>query len=365
MRGSESMNIYVLNGLSGIENIIDVFQSVVWNMQYYADGDFDLSVPGNTKNVSMLTVGKYLVREADINASGGTETFRNVMIIEKRVLSYDADEGWILTLTGGSLKRILARRIIWEQMNFTGGTAENAIRSAITQNVIDPAITERQIQDFILGPAKGYTDTITAQAFGENLADWVTSVCKQYGYGWDIYISGNKYVFDLYKGTDRTYDQNEVIPVVFSPEFDNLLASTYTDDRTNYKNTAMIGGEGEGDAKKTASVGTSSGLSRFEAYYDGSSYSSNDGQITDQEYLAMLRTFGAEELGKTHNTEKVEGEVLPAGMYTLNQDFFLGDLVQIINDHGISAQSRILEIIYSEDASGIKLTPTFGEWEDE
>ena len=37
--------------------------------------------------------------------------------------------------------------------------------------------------------------------------------------------------------------------------------------------------------------------------------------------------------------------------------------VQIVNEHGIRATTRISEIIYSEDESGQLYTPTFSAWE--
>lgn len=356
------MNIYIVDGLNGIIDIIDTFQSVVWNMQYFGSGDFELIVAGTPKNIKRFEVGKMLVRDGDVL----NNTYNNVMLIESRELDYNVETGWTLTLRGGGIKRILARRIVWNQTNLTG-KVEALIRQVIIDNVINPAVPERKIDDFILDDLQGFSDEIKNddaenQLSGENIAEWLESVCTTYGIGWDVYIKNAKYVFKLYKGTDRTYNQNEVIPVVFSPEFDNLINSKYTYDLTEFKNAGIVAGEGEGTAQRIVSVGSATGLDRYEMYIDGSSVSTNGEIITLDTYMKMLTDYGNEQLKTTQLNEKVEGEIIANGMYKLNEDYFLGDLVQIENENGISAQTRIIELIYSEDENGSSLIPTFSDW---
>ena len=180
-----------------------------------------------------------------------------------------------------------------------------------------------------------------------------------------MYIANGKYVFDLYKGTDRTYDQDEVAPVVFSPEYDNLLSSSYTYNMADYRNAALIGGEGSGTSQRTTSIGSSAGLDRCEMYVDGSSVSSNGEIITVDQYLAMLQEYGQTQLINTAYTENFSGNIDTNGLYVINEDFFLGDLVQIENEKGIQATPRIIEVIYAEDESGSSCVPTFSKWEVE
>ena len=218
------MDLYILNGLSGLSGIINTFQSCIWNVQYYGQNEFQLVVNASQENVDNLKPGTMLVRDVDIDGN----TFKNIMVVQNYKLDLDTEKGWLLTLSGAGLKsHILKRRIVWTQTNLTGN-AETAIRSVITDNVISPSDTDRAIGDVVLADAKGFTEEIDLQLFGENIADWLEEICTTYGYGWDMYIANGKYVFDLYKGTDRTYDQDEVAPVVFSPEYDNLLSSSYT-----------------------------------------------------------------------------------------------------------------------------------------
>lgn len=349
------MDIYVLNSSGTPLGLIESYQSVIWNMQYFGYGDLQLVTAATPDTLELLQVGNLLVRDTDMSNC----EYHNVMLIEKREIAFDVESGWMLTVTGKGLKNILSRRIVWSQMNLSG-TVEDSIRQVITDNVISPTNTDRAIPNFILADSIGLTDEAEIQLLGDNIAEWLESVCTQYGYGWDVYLSGGNYVFKLYVGTDHTYNSDS--PVVFSPDYDNLYSSTYSYDLSTYGNVGLVGGEGDGINMRTATVGNASGLDRYEKYIDGSSVSSNGEIITVDTYLQLLESYGNEQITQFQLTQTFDGEIEPNGMYKLNEDYFLGDVVQI-ESNGITATPRITEIIYSEDANGISIVPTFSEWE--
>ena len=340
------MNIYILDGLTGISGIIETYESVIWNMQFSGVNDFQIQLP--LAAGSLLTRGTCLVREIDV----GANEYHNVMRIENKAISFDADRGWILTVSGGGLKKIVGQRVVWEQTNFEEENVETAIRSVITDNIISPDDTDRAIGDFILADALSLSETFDAQLFGDNIAEWIQSTCGVYGYGWDVYIKNGKYVFTLIKPTDRSYDSDN--PVVFSAEFDNLAAATYEYNGAEDYNVALVGGEGEGTDQVTTSVGSETGLARYETYIDGGSVSSNGEIITMATYISMLQTYATEQMTAKHTT--ASGEIIQNGLYTFGVDFFLGDIVQLD-----AVKMRISEMIYSEDVNGSSLVPTFEE----
>lgn len=352
------MDIYVLDSSAQILDMIDTFKSNIWTVQYFDTNDFELVVPATDKNIDLLQKDRLLCRDKDRDG----DTWQNVMIIENIKIVADWEDGNQMTVSGRGLKSIVGRRVIWKQTNLTG-KVETGIRQIITENIISPDDEKRKIDNFILDEPAGITDTFDIQAMGEDLDEWITSTCQTYGIGWDVYIKNGKFVFKLYKGLDRSYNQKDRLPVVFSDEFDNLLASTYTYERAEFKNAALVGGEGEGVNQRTTTIGDSSGLERYEAYIDGSSVSSNGTIITEEQYYKMLQDYAKDELNTTSFTESFEGNVVPDGNYTLNQDYFLGDTVQVINEYGISATPRIIEIIESEDQNGTSIVPTFSTWE--
>lgn len=352
------MNIYILTGTDEITGIVESFESVIWNMQFYGKNDFQLVVPLSNPSAGLLTKGKYLVRDIDMSPG----EYHNVMRIEDRSISFDADKGWLLQVSGGGLKKITAQRVIWDQINFIEESVETAIRTVITDNIISPSNADRAIPDFIMEEAQGFTDTFDGQFFGENIADWLESTCQLYGYGWDIYIKDHKYVFQLIRSTDRGYGQSQVPPVIFSPEFDNLASATYEDRGSEYFNVGLIGGEGEGTSQITTSVGSGTGLDRYEVYIDGGSVSSNGEIITMETYISMLQTYGLEQLTDTSLYQEISGEIIQNSVYEYGKDYFLGDKVQVDIGYA-SGKLQITEMIYSEDANGSKLVPTFGDQE--
>lgn len=351
------MDIYVIDRTDGIIDIVSTYQSVIWNLQYFGQNDFQLVVNGTDENIELLKVGRLLAREEDRYYNN----WMNPMAIQNTQLDFDPEKGWVLTVSGKGLKNeLFRRRIIWGQTSLTG-LAELAIRQVVNDNVISPANTDRTISRLYMNTVQGFTETIDVQLMGENLADWLESICTTYGYGWEVrYQDNGWYVFELYKGLDRTTGYH---PVIFSPELDNLISSSFKYDMSNYENAALIGGEGEGSSQRTATIGTASGWDRFETFVDGSSVSSNGEIITLSQYLKMLQEYGQTQLDQTAYTKSFSGEIDPDGVYKIGRDFKLGDIVKITNDKGISATARIIEVIYAEDETGYSVVPTFSEWE--
>lgn len=344
---------YVLNTDFSLLGVVDVFSSFIWTRRYNSPGDFEIYVSASPEMVEVLQEKRYIVRDDD----------DMVGIIERIALTTDTENGDYLTVSGQSLEGILARRIVWEQTNFNG-TAEDFIRELITNNAISPKITARKIPGLVLGTRKGYPETIQMQVTGDNLLDTITAVCERFGYGFKITLnSSNQMVFDVYKGVDRSTAQDAVPFVMFSPEYDNLISTEYLYDESNYKNTALVAGEGEGVSRKTETVGTASGIERYEIYVDSRDVSSNEGEISPDEYAEMLKAKGRESLSETPLTTAFSGEVETTLTYKYREHYKLGDIVEVKNEYEISATPRIIEVVECQDENGYTCIPTFSAWE--
>lgn len=357
------MDVWVLDKNLKRVGICDDYKSIIWTTRYFKPGDFELYLPATDKNIVLLKEDYYVVREKDIIYDGSI-TYKNVMVIEKIQVTTDIENGNYLIVTGRCLKSIVARRIVWQQTTLYG-KVEIALRQILTENAINPTNSLRKITKLKLGEIKGFTETLEKQVTGDNVATFIEEVCTAYGLGWDIYIKGNYFIFELYKGTDRSYNQSENPFVVFSSDFDNLLTTDYQFDKTNYKNVALVAGEGEGLDRRTVTVGSTSDLDRYEVYVDSRNSSSNDGSITDTEYNQILTEEGHEALESDEYsiTENIEGEIETSSNYQINKDYFLGDIVEVINEYGIETTPRIVEIIENEDENGSSTIPTFSTWE--
>ena len=353
------MNIYVLDETFTVIAVIDEYTSLIWTTRYFTHGDFELYMGASEKALNTLQEGYYLVREQDVSPG----EYRNVMIIMNKEIVTDVDDGDKLIVTGYCLKSILKRRVIINQ-TILSGTVQSCIRRLVTENIINPANAERKISNFTLGTDTfSSSQTMKQQITGKNLEDIVTEICTAYGFGFDVYISGGNFVFYLFEGTDRTASQSLYPKVIFSSEFDNLLSSDYKKDYSNFANAVTVAGEGEGAARKKVTVGTATGLDRYEIWVDARNTSSNDGEISETDYLAQLTQEGNEALSESGVTTSFEGQVVNTANCTIGIDYFLGDLVQVENDYGVSAATRIIEIIFSEDVNGQDIIPTFSEME--
>lgn len=334
---------------------IDNYKSFIWTDRYYSYGDFELYATISEDLIKYIKQDYYLInRESE-----------HVMIIEKILISSDVEDGNHITVSGRSLESILDRRIVWGQKTLRGNL-QNGIKTLLDECIISPTDKDRKIDNFIF---EASTDpaitglTIDAQYTGDNLYDVIQKICEERNIGFKITLNDNKqFVFKLYKGTDRSYDQTDLPYVIFSPNFENIINSSYIESRASFKNITLIGGEGEGAARKYTTVGSGVGLNRRELFTDARDISSDVGDgviLTNEEYIAELQQRGKEKLIEKPEVISFEGQVETTLMFKYGEDFFIGDVVQIADEYGHETKARILEIVMSEDEEGISVYPTF------
>lgn len=178
---------------------------------------------------------------------------------------------------------------------------------------------------------------------------------------------GAYFVFKLYSGADRTYDQIENPYVVFSPDNDNLFNSSYYRAKSAFKNVALVSGddsedETKADYRQPVQVGNAIGIDRREIFVDGSDISitvDDNTTLTPTQYAAHQKQRGIDTLIDHLEYEAFEGEVEATIMYKYGEDFFMGDYVQLEDEYGHQGKAYISEFIMSQDASGISMYPTF------
>lgn len=355
-------SIYVLDKTLTLQGVIDNYESIIWRPAYSDVGDFEIYVKASVETLKLLQKDFYVVRNSDISVNDGVTTYKNVMVINNIRLTTDIENGDHLTVTGRELKYLLHRRIVWQQTNLSG-TAENGIRRLITENAINPSDSKRVIADLVLGAPSGLTDSINKQLTGEYLDEAITEICNTYSYGWDLFIIDRKLTVEIYKGLDRSYSQLERPFVVFSEYFDNLFSTEYELNSEAYATTNLVAGEGEGSERITTTVGADyTGLDRYEVYTDARDISQNkdsDNEIALSDYLLLLQAKGVEVLSELVMTEGFTGELLSDMTFKYRKDFYLGDIVTVISQYGLSKNVRVMSAIESEDSGGAKLIPVF------
>ena len=232
------MDITVLNTNLDAISIVDVYESFIWTDRYYEYGDFELFTSMTDTILSYIKQDYYLQnRESE-----------HVMIIEMIRIGSDSENGNHITVTGRSLESILDRRIVWGQKTITGNL-QNGIHTLLNENVISPADSSRKIANFIFEASTDPAITslkIDAQYTGDNLYDVINKICSERSIGFKVTLNDNKqFVFKLYAGIDRSYDQSVNPYVIFSPKFENIINSNYVESKSALKTVTLVGGEGE------------------------------------------------------------------------------------------------------------------------
>lgn len=345
------MDLIILNTDLDPVAVIDSYESLIWTDRYDKYGDFELYTSVD-ENILRYFKNDYYVLNRDSE---------HVMIIEKILIKSDIENGNHITISGRSLESILDRRIIWDQIILDGSlTLQSGIKQLFWYNVTNPADEKRIIKEFVFEESTDPAITgliLKAQYAGDNLYDVVQKVCSDNKIGFKITLNDNKkFVFKLYAGTDRSYDQTNNPYVIFSPDFDNLLSSNYIESKMAFKNVALVLGDGQEYSTRTKVTvdDGSSGLNRRETVVDARNVTS-----TSTEYTAQLQQKGKEELSKSDNIASLEGEAETTMMFRYGEDFFAGDIVQIADEYGHEGKARIIEFVISDDESGTSMYPTF------
>lgn len=349
------MYILLDRDLTPIDHI-DVYDSAIWAERHREYGDFELYGRPQSLIGKGVSTGRFLARQ-------GSDT---IMFIENVRIDTDVDEGPFATITGRSLESMLKRRILWPPVSVSGKVPA-VIRHLLESTVIRPSDSRRRIPNFIMRePSNDYISEIemSAQFAGETVYDAIVDICEVHDLGFKIVVDNGVFVFVLYKGTDRSFNQDANPYVIFSPDFDNLASSSYSHTTDTMTTFAYVAGEESDDSSRlTAEVdlGTT-GLDRVELFVDAGDIRSTDedgNEYTQEEYGSFLEERGLESLSENSATEFFEGSMDTHGAFVYGRDFFLGDTVQIKNEFDMTAASQVLEIVYTKDSTGETIVPTF------
>lgn len=350
------MLLYILDEEFKSIALADQYSTLLWTERYDECGDFELhTVP--SVGLAFFQNGSYIWNKDS----------QSIMIIEGLEITTDIEDGAELIITGRSLESILDRRIVWEKTTLTGNL-QDGIKKLLNDAIISPTDSKRKISNFVF---KASTDpivtalTVDIQLRGETLYETISTLCKANSIGFRITLNNeNKFVFELYSGVDRSYDQEVKPYVVFTPKFNNLLSSDYLESDSNYKTVTLVVGNYDQQEKTYTyeRIYGPLGLHRRELYTEASGVQSTDDSgstIPLDTFTSKLRQEGAKALKEYEEIKAFDGEIESTSFFVYGVDYNIGDVVQVVNEYGMEARARITEIIRSEDEDGYTMYPTF------
>lgn len=348
------MELYIFDQNLVFIGLLDTFTSLQWNRRYSTCGGFELHCAQDAAAVALLQKGRVIWKKGDPEAGH----------IEFCQLGSDAEGKEVIVIKGGFLSGYLGRRIIWGR-EILRATAEAAMRTLVVNHAIAPSDPTRAIPDIILGDLQGFAPMVSYQTSYSNLQDEIENLCNLSSLGYRITfdLMNRQLRFDVYSGLDRTSGQSVNPRAIFSQDFENVLAQEYTDCLSNYRNTALVGGMGEGTDRRLVTIGTAAGLDRFEVWDDAKDLTNviNEVTLTDTEYLATLVDHGNTKLTELQEVQTFDSTINLQSNLKYKTDFDLGDIVTVVSKKwGLILDTRITEISEIYEESGVRVEVTFG-----
>lgn len=228
------MEAIIMDKLFNTTKIVDVFMSFIWDEPYIGYGTFELEFPMDPFIMAGVEEGYYV----------SIKQSKRYMIIEKIDIKTDVKEGDTVILSGRSLESILTRRIIREDV-FSEQSLDSFCQRMFNANSYNPNDIQRKINEIAY---KKSTDPRVLQEQvsveykkGDYLYDALFESCRACYIGFRVIPDkeGSMYL-ELYSGTNRSYSQETVPWVVFSPKYENLNNSQMIIDYTEYKNVIIV-----------------------------------------------------------------------------------------------------------------------------
>ncbi|QPC48520.1 hypothetical protein G8O30_15935 (plasmid) [Mangrovibacillus cuniculi] len=188
---------------------------------------------------------------------------------------------------------------------------------------------------------------------------------KLTGLGWNIHIDVTqlKYIFDVKLGKNLTVNQNELPPAIFSPKFNSVGKLSYTECDLNYRNAAIVAGQGEGVERRILKVGESEGFDRHELFVDARDVEEviDDVPVPVQDIVDRLMNRGQQKLAEQQHEFYLEGQTLQKSPLEYEIDYDLGDIVTLQNvEWGVTLDTRITEVKEIFERDGRKIELIFG-----
>ena len=128
-----------------LEAVCDNFSSLLWDIEYYKCGAFEVYIAASPRNIEIFQTGRIVGRDDDREHFG---------LIESVELETDAEDGDYLIIKGRFLMCLLERRIIYPTFNFTKLVSYSQIVMNVVQyNACTSGI--RKIPGLVIGCSSG------------------------------------------------------------------------------------------------------------------------------------------------------------------------------------------------------------------
>lgn len=345
------------------EKVIDDWISLIWCERAQKAGEFKLILNATPELLNYFVNNELLISRNDSDRA---------MIPEIIRLKTSRKNGDRLEISGKSAEGLLQRRTI-EQKGSPSDSIVNLVNYYMQENIasywyyhsdsdhqhgVSNPYCRRYVNMLEHGADDDRIDVnATVEPFGINLGSFVEQCCKAGNFCFKAVFDSGKLHYSCYKGYDRSINQVERNPVIFSKDYDNLGDTEFEYSKLTKYNHVIVGGGGKGSSRAVSD--------RFSGFrtVSGVGLNMREGFVNASENSDdVLSSIAANALASSSETINFTGEALSGGKFKYRADYFLGDTVTVKNPYGITGSAVISEVVETVDATGYRVIPTFTEW---
>lgn len=351
------MDVYVTKvGTNFVPDIlIDKYESLIWTERWSSFGDFELHCEYDYW-ATKLQFANYLV---------GSES-NKIMMIETVEMPKQNKGKNTVKITGRSIEAFMLFRnnksgnTSLTKPEIITGSVQDIARYIVATYLINPAtagaanvIPNLSVVPQVFGPA------FTLSVERGDIYSIVKGLCDMAGLGFEIYSIPTGLFFNLEQGADLT-NPSSFNYKIYSPDDNSFINTSRLESIANFYNHARVLGAKAGvDVYLPGVTVAPTGFDRRTMVIEASDVGP-DATTTVSQDQAVLTQRGITALADPANryVNLVDGDVPQKTWH--DTTFSLGSLVMVKDLSRDGAQKRrITEKVWTQDATGKKVTPTF------
>lgn len=337
---------------------VDDFRSFKWGYSWSGCGHWEIILSDSSAHsVNIFKAASYIECH-----NVPSRVFRdNIPVVDGVITKITTSlrvSGGTVKVEGYELKGLAKRRIIATNETYTDNAAAQMYK-LLNKQIVNAADTNRNIFGTIQNLSTS-TETIetTPQQY-TNLADNLENISSESGVGYQAAIGdisqggtviGKGISWGIIDGFDRTINQTDREQLRLTFDNETLDEATYEVEMESSKNTAYIGGKGEGASRKikVAYEGdeTKTGLERVEIFVDARN-----------EAEGALIGKGKEAITEYGENQTIKLKPSYSLLKKFGTDYFVGDKATFVN---LNQNLTLTEAAITFEANTVKCDMTFG-----
>ncbi|WP_231745112.1 siphovirus ReqiPepy6 Gp37-like family protein [Lysinibacillus sp. F5] len=326
---------------------VDRYSSAQIGISWSGIGELELQINRYLQHADKLVKGNIVFPYNQLDQA---------YIIRHREIELDENgkqtENW--SIKALSLKTFTSQRLIYPAAGKTHesvtGNVETVMRHFVNTQMINPSDPARIFPRLVLGANQNKGPAIEENSRYDPLNEKLTELSDLHGLGWNIELDlkNKRFVFVVKEGRNLVANQTGLPQAIFSTEFETIESLEYTESDLDYKNFAVVAGQGEGIERRIISIGDAVGADRYEMFVDARDVSEEDDEGNPrpvEKVVADLNKRGNEKLSEHAQEIYLGCQILTTSRLIYGKDFSVGDVVTV-RDKGwsVTMDTRITAV---------------------